>query len=350
MECVSHNKKLIKDITGVKSGRLTVINFDHCEKGLSFWKCSCECGGQKIIRRTSILSKRTRSCGKCKFGSKPADKNPKFKNLLGQKFGKLTAIEIHRTPSGFSWKCLCDCGKITISTPSRLIKGIKTHCGCSRKKPKLKKKTQTENLKGLIFDNYRVINSSKKKNKNSFSDAWECKCDCGKISILFPWELKKSRPSKRCKHCFKDYNGGSRNIHWNKNLTEEERLNARNRRLNPLNKEWVKKVYERDGYICQVTKKTGNICAHHLKSWHAFPQNRYEIENGITILESVHKAFHDRCGRKYNTPEQFQIFVKNLTREQIESFPTRRVKRLLTEKEKSVIIDYIINQIKYGNI
>jgi hypothetical protein len=54
------------------------------------------------------------------------------KNLSGQKFGKLTAIEkvkiIDRTQ--YYWKCQCDCGKITYTTTGKLESGHTKSCGC----------------------------------------------------------------------------------------------------------------------------------------------------------------------------------------------------------------------------
>lgn len=52
-------------------------------------------------------------------------------NLAGQRFGRLTAIEIvSRNP--VIWKCLCDCGTIKTFRPGCLKQNTKS-CGCLRK-------------------------------------------------------------------------------------------------------------------------------------------------------------------------------------------------------------------------
>lgn len=53
------------ELTGKQFGRLTVIELDHIKAGLSFWKCRCICGNEKIIRGTNLTDKRrgTISCG-----------------------------------------------------------------------------------------------------------------------------------------------------------------------------------------------------------------------------------------------------------------------------------------------
>ena len=55
-------------------------------------------------------------------------------DLLNQKFGRLTVIkEAGKDKNGrVRWKCLCDCGKITIVRRSSLQSGDTKSCGCLR--------------------------------------------------------------------------------------------------------------------------------------------------------------------------------------------------------------------------
>jgi hypothetical protein len=58
------------------------------------------------------------------------------KDISGQKFGKLTAIEptfLRGKEGGILWKCKCDCGNTTYVTAHLLIKGNTKTCGCSRR-------------------------------------------------------------------------------------------------------------------------------------------------------------------------------------------------------------------------
>ena len=56
---------------------------------------------------------------------------PKAKDILGLKFGRLTAIEFsHKEKNERIWKCRCDCGKIVYSTVGRLQCGNTKSCGC----------------------------------------------------------------------------------------------------------------------------------------------------------------------------------------------------------------------------
>jgi len=57
----------IKDLTGLKSGKLTVLKFSHIKKTGKlyqyFWECQCECGEKKLVRRDHLVEKRVISCG-----------------------------------------------------------------------------------------------------------------------------------------------------------------------------------------------------------------------------------------------------------------------------------------------
>jgi hypothetical protein len=57
---------------------------------------------------------------------------PNFKDLSGQRFGRLTVIE--RVKNGSQWKvrweCICDCGSLKVAASSNLKSGNTQSCGC----------------------------------------------------------------------------------------------------------------------------------------------------------------------------------------------------------------------------
>lgn len=58
-----------------------------------------------------------------------------FRDLTGQKFGRLTVVEIHSRASKkpyrkTMWLCRCDCGNETIVAQNNLHKGCTKSCGC----------------------------------------------------------------------------------------------------------------------------------------------------------------------------------------------------------------------------
>lgn len=51
----------LKDLTGKKYGRLTVVKLDRIANRKSYWLCKCDCGKEKVIRSDCLGT--TLSCG-----------------------------------------------------------------------------------------------------------------------------------------------------------------------------------------------------------------------------------------------------------------------------------------------
>jgi hypothetical protein len=122
-----------KNLIGQKFGRLTVVS-EIIKNNRKYCLCKCDCGNEKLIAATSVISERTKSCG-CLL-----KEIKKYKDLTGLKFGKLTVIEIakiekRKTEAGnyisnAFWLCKCDCGNETIVKASMLLQKRTTSCGC----------------------------------------------------------------------------------------------------------------------------------------------------------------------------------------------------------------------------
>lgn len=111
-----------KDITGLRSGKLTAIEYVGKDvHGYALWKCKCDCGNEAIVRGTAMRREEVKSCG-CLH--KP--------NLSGQRFGRLTAIkEVGANERRHNlWKCKCDCGNEAVVTATSLLSGHTKSCGC----------------------------------------------------------------------------------------------------------------------------------------------------------------------------------------------------------------------------
>lgn len=58
----------------------------------------------------------------------------KYKDITGQKFGRLTALyRLHNTKGRTKWLCVCDCGNLKEVKENNLLTGGSNSCGCSRK-------------------------------------------------------------------------------------------------------------------------------------------------------------------------------------------------------------------------
>ncbi len=60
---------------GAKFGRLTAIRFDHKEHN-QFWLFRCDCGTEKVIRLSYVITGTTRSCG-CLVSERVSESNSK---------------------------------------------------------------------------------------------------------------------------------------------------------------------------------------------------------------------------------------------------------------------------------
>ena len=57
------HKMTMKDYSGEKFGRLTVLRFSRKHKGKYFWICKCSCGNEKEVCIMDLKTGNTKSCG-----------------------------------------------------------------------------------------------------------------------------------------------------------------------------------------------------------------------------------------------------------------------------------------------
>lgn len=125
----------VKDLTGQRFGRLTVIDYAGSNKHQkAIWNCLCDCGHETIVTGSLLLKGETQSCGCLRAKNLAQASFERRRDLTGLKFGRLTAIE----PIGSNsfgrllWKCRCDCGNETVVLGNNLVSGknkVKS-CGC----------------------------------------------------------------------------------------------------------------------------------------------------------------------------------------------------------------------------
>ncbi len=125
-----------KDITGQRFNKLVAIKFIEKRNDIYFWLFRCNCGKEKIIRKSEVINGYVKSCGCLKKESMMGDKNPakkRIKNITGQKFGRLIAIKFEYIKNErHYWLFRCDCGKEKIIAKNCVVyKYSKTKsCGC----------------------------------------------------------------------------------------------------------------------------------------------------------------------------------------------------------------------------
>ena len=92
---------------------------------------------------------------------------------------------------------------------------------------------------------------------------------------------------------------------------------------------WAKAVKIRDHFTCQICDRRGVLLnAHHMMSWDAYVDERYCLDNGITLCHDCHHAFHEMYGYGNNTRTQFDEFrniSESLMRSVIRKFQVESV-------------------------
>lgn len=162
-------------------GDLTVIDLDHVDTNkATYWRCRCVCGNETVVRRDSLISGKTTSCGCRKRGVERED-------LVGNKYGRLTVIDLDsdRGRGQVYWVCECDCGNVVTVRGCSLKSGHTKSCGC------ISHGKEMEDLSGQRFGRLVVIEFDHMD--EYYSSHWLCRCDCGNKVIVSRGNLVKGR-------------------------------------------------------------------------------------------------------------------------------------------------------------
>ena len=185
-------------------------------------------------------------------------------------------------------------------------------------------------------------------NKEFFSRRHEVKL-CSRKCIGL-WMRTEIPSPKKCLHCKKEFSATTDEyrLHWDRyqycsrkcsnnskvgkrwKMTEAQRKNLSNSHKgershfwkggitseNLLIREsidikiWRESIFKRDNWTCQKCGMKRNLCAHHIQNFSDFIELRTSISNGITICREDHEEFHKKYGKKNNTKEQLEEFLR----------------------------------------
>lgn len=169
----------LKDLTGMRFGRLVVLERSENKRERTAWKCICDCGNEKVVAGIDLTRGMVKSCGCYRHDFRTKD-------LSGERFGRLLVIERDSINAGHgaTWKCQCDCGNTVVVRQDGLITGHATSCGCYRDsgEPKIR-----HGMTGTKL--HRVWLAMKQRCKNPRLKQWKDYGGRG-ISVCEEWNEK----------------------------------------------------------------------------------------------------------------------------------------------------------------
>lgn len=117
-----------------------------------------------------------------------------IKDLVGQRFGRLTVIKRVENSqyNQVQWLCKCSCGNTKITTQALLKRGKVKSCGCLKKQ--VCGYSNINNLVGKKFGRLIVVKRVDNKGRDV---RWLCKCTCGKAKIVSSKHLL-SKSTRSC--------------------------------------------------------------------------------------------------------------------------------------------------------
>lgn len=254
----------VKDYIGKKFGFLTLISEDYiARKNGKHYKCKCDCGNECYVRLSDLVSLHSKSCGKCHLL-----RDSKSSHIIGQKFGKLTAIrpvgeDSHKRAV---WLFKCDCGKDYIGPLYNVKSGNTKSCGCD----KHKQSANALDLVGQTFNRLTVVAKDKIINGIVY---WKCKCSCGNEVIRTTGALRS---------------GGVQSCGC---LVDDIQSKA------SYNYKWAHDIRQVHEY-CVKCGSTEHLHAHHIYPRNQYPDKKLDILNGVPLCGKCHREFHHLYGHK----------------------------------------------------
>ena len=175
-----------KDLVGQRFGRLVVIDrakskIDSSGKSRTRWNCVCDCGNNCTVLADYLKQSVCPSCG-CEATKNRVEKNRK--NNIGEKYGRLTIVDIIWDQKPTRAVCKCDCGNDFVGTKTDIIIGHTQSCGCLQSE--MASESNTKNWNGIVADS--GVEFIKQHHMNSKGQwVWECKCPlCNNLFYELP--------------------------------------------------------------------------------------------------------------------------------------------------------------------
>jgi hypothetical protein len=290
-----------KDLIGQRFGRLTVLEDVGRKYGEVLWKCQCDCGNIVNVVAGGLRSGHTQSCG-CYQRERVAETQKK--DLTEKKFGRLLVLEdVGRKNGSILWKCQCECGNIVNVVSDYLQNDHTRSCGCYKRARA--SETQKKDLIGQKFGRLTVLEDVGRSHRCVI---WKCLCECGNIVNVTSSHLQDGT-TQSC-GCYNrervaEATSGKLHPNWKGGITP---LYVAIRNCTHY-RSWRTTVFQRDSFTCQHCNKVGGkLHAHHIIFFSTIVEEHnittlekakvceslWDAANGITLCKKCHKTKHKK--------------------------------------------------------
>lgn len=174
------------DLTGKKFENLIVLyrGEDIIQDGKRRrvkWHCLCNCGKEFDVISDNLKRRPNMTCNEC---AKKIRGESQRKNSVGNKYGKLTILEILPSSGATKVRCMCDCGSEYIGCQADIVSGHTKSCGCLHKE--VTSKTNTKDWTGNISEyGIEFLYQDCMNDKGQW--LWKCRCGiCGNLFTALP--------------------------------------------------------------------------------------------------------------------------------------------------------------------
>lgn len=177
--------KLI-DLTGKQFENFTVLyrGEDIVKDGKKRrvrWHCMCNCGNEFDAIADNIKKRPNMSCNEC--ANKRRAENNRI-DVVGNKYGRLTILEIVPNTRPTRVKCRCDCGNIYIGDQADIVSTHTQSCGCLQRERA--SESNTKDWTGIVSEcGIEFLKPDHIRDEGQW--LWKCKCGvCGNEFVTLP--------------------------------------------------------------------------------------------------------------------------------------------------------------------
>jgi hypothetical protein len=281
-----HNCQLLED------------KYINCHEKMKY---ICECGNKSEISFSSF--KQGHRCFKCsrkKLAKKFRYSIEYVREVFKENGCILISTEYENVNSKL--KFICSCGNIATCSFRKFREGQRCF-DCGEKKKKKRMRHSYEYVKEY-FEKKGCILTSKEYIKGD--EPLDYICSCGNKSKITFYSLHNG---SKCNKCGVERTKGEKSVHWNPNLTDEDRIS---RRHIPGYQDWVNSIFVKDNYTChKCSQHGGDLNAHHIYNYSTHKLLRTDKNNGLTLCKDCHTEFHSKYSNKNNNLFQLCQFLGN---------------------------------------